>query len=585
MISGISEHIIKAGASAESFKRGAQYAANGSVLSVTQRGMGIMGKVSGSWDTPYRVNIRVASGSIQHADCSCPYNWGGWCKHIVAVLLTYIQSHDEVKEVGEIESRLQNMSKDQLVALVARMVDQHEDLEFMIDSAAIQHGDEVDKKSIKARVKDIYQQMGHEWGAAREVAVALDEIQDTGILCADAGRWEQAANIYLALIAGIFEGYDFIDDENGDVLMVINSSAELLMGCLEHVDDKAQRKEILATLVEIFLWDVMMGGIGVGEFVPEFVAEQVNKEERALVIADLRQSLPRGNPENDDFAKSWNRKTIGEFLLLLEGELYDDETFLTHCRQTGNWIAMIDRLLALDRIEEAVTESASVTGQSFIELIDVFENRGHFDKILALVRARARTLNDEQLAETLKAILEEKGDIVAAQEWSEWLFWRHKSLQRFDDLKRLAMMAGEWDTQSRDVEARLKELDADDLLTEIYLREGAYEDAITSLNNVIDGAREGWGAIPHYDLIIKVIGAIEEAYPEEAIRLHGYLSEQYIELRGRENYASAVHHLSEILKLYDNLGRTADGFMVIDDMKAIHANLRAFLEELDKAGL
>jgi hypothetical protein len=38
----------------------------------------------------YEVEIDVASGI--HARCSCPYNWGGYCKHIGAVLLKWVQT-------------------------------------------------------------------------------------------------------------------------------------------------------------------------------------------------------------------------------------------------------------------------------------------------------------------------------------------------------------------------------------------------------------------------------------------------------------------------------------------------------------
>ena len=39
----------------------------------------------------YHVEIEVEPDGI-HAQCSCPYTWGGYCKHIGAVLLKWIQS-------------------------------------------------------------------------------------------------------------------------------------------------------------------------------------------------------------------------------------------------------------------------------------------------------------------------------------------------------------------------------------------------------------------------------------------------------------------------------------------------------------
>ncbi len=42
----------------------------------------------------YEVEIDVESGGI-HAQCSCPYDWGGYCKHIGALLLKWIQYSGE----------------------------------------------------------------------------------------------------------------------------------------------------------------------------------------------------------------------------------------------------------------------------------------------------------------------------------------------------------------------------------------------------------------------------------------------------------------------------------------------------------
>jgi hypothetical protein len=39
----------------------------------------------------YEVEVDVEPGGI-HARCTCPYNWGGYCKHVGAVLLKWIQS-------------------------------------------------------------------------------------------------------------------------------------------------------------------------------------------------------------------------------------------------------------------------------------------------------------------------------------------------------------------------------------------------------------------------------------------------------------------------------------------------------------
>ncbi|OQY20830.1 MAG: hypothetical protein B6I35_09890 [Anaerolineaceae bacterium 4572_32.2] len=47
----------------------------------------------------YEVEIDVEPGGIS-AICSCPYDWGGYCKHIGAVLLRWIQSPGDFAVAG-----------------------------------------------------------------------------------------------------------------------------------------------------------------------------------------------------------------------------------------------------------------------------------------------------------------------------------------------------------------------------------------------------------------------------------------------------------------------------------------------------
>ncbi|HEY83820.1 MAG TPA: hypothetical protein G4N96_01725 [Chloroflexi bacterium] len=54
-----------------------------------RRGNTLTADVSGT--RPYQVEIEVDEGGIL-AQCTCPYDWGGYCKHIGAVLLMWIES-------------------------------------------------------------------------------------------------------------------------------------------------------------------------------------------------------------------------------------------------------------------------------------------------------------------------------------------------------------------------------------------------------------------------------------------------------------------------------------------------------------
>lgn len=101
-----------------------------------------------------------------------------------------------------------------------------------------------------------------------------------------------------------------------------------------------------------------MGGVAIGEDVPAIILEHATPEERQWVAGWVRDSLPTG----DDRRATWRRENLGGFLVELDKERLDDESFLQLCRQTGQRQELIDRLLALGRVDEAVAEVRQVIG-------------------------------------------------------------------------------------------------------------------------------------------------------------------------------------------------------------------------------
>ena len=116
-----------------SFKRGRQYYDWEMVESAIQRGNQLFAEVQGSECLPYHVGITVKEESFS-ASCTCPYDWGGYCKHIVAVLLTFIHDRDQITPRQPIEDLLSRLDARELKALVMRMVESDPKLADVIDS-------------------------------------------------------------------------------------------------------------------------------------------------------------------------------------------------------------------------------------------------------------------------------------------------------------------------------------------------------------------------------------------------------------------------------------------------------------------
>src|SRR5260370_25541002 len=81
---------IQAIASPEVIERGEDYYESGAVLSLIRRGNQLQAEVQGSDYEPYRVTLALGPrGSVTDYGCTCPYDWGGACKHVGAALLAF----------------------------------------------------------------------------------------------------------------------------------------------------------------------------------------------------------------------------------------------------------------------------------------------------------------------------------------------------------------------------------------------------------------------------------------------------------------------------------------------------------------
>ena len=83
----IAEDNVRAKVTESSYDRGVDYHRSGTVESATIRGSQLFAAVPGSEWEPYQVGVTFLGGDFT-ASCTCPYDWGGYCKHVVATLLT-----------------------------------------------------------------------------------------------------------------------------------------------------------------------------------------------------------------------------------------------------------------------------------------------------------------------------------------------------------------------------------------------------------------------------------------------------------------------------------------------------------------
>ncbi|MFZ3079146.1 MAG: SWIM zinc finger family protein [Bellilinea sp.] len=98
MAEKITESVLKSLSSSESFSRGYELYKSDAVFDTFRQGAFLTGKCEGSSAPFYQLRVQLDEGGIEEASCTCPYDWGGYCKHIIALMLTYIHNTDVFTE-------------------------------------------------------------------------------------------------------------------------------------------------------------------------------------------------------------------------------------------------------------------------------------------------------------------------------------------------------------------------------------------------------------------------------------------------------------------------------------------------------
>jgi len=129
-----SETTIASYATPQIIERGRVYYTQGRVSSLVWHGPTLFAEVEGSEGEPYLVRWTCEGlGSIV-ANCTCPYNWGGWCKHIVATSLALLlQTETTIEERPPLDHLLADLTHEQLQKLVLTLADRDPTLVISID--------------------------------------------------------------------------------------------------------------------------------------------------------------------------------------------------------------------------------------------------------------------------------------------------------------------------------------------------------------------------------------------------------------------------------------------------------------------
>jgi len=407
-----------------------------------------------------------------------------------------------------------------------------------------------------------------------------------------------AATIYETLVTEIFdrshlyyeeaEEYDDYDEyyeqewyhpEEEGLGDLVRECVEALGNCLaQEQADRVAREKIIEVLFAIYQQDLKAGSIGLAARASELLVEHTTPLERSTIAGWLRDAL---TDEMEEISSS-RRQEYGRFLLALEKDTLDDETYLQICRETHRIFDLVDRLLALGRVDEAIREAKQVNDSDLLNMVHIFVEHGQDIVAERLILERAEQTKGRHLLDWLKKRYLARNDQDAALEVAETIFRTYPDLEGYKEVRQLATPLGRWETLRPELLAFVEESRNTPLLIHIALDEGEIDKALALLKS---DSKPDYRYAYYYNIELTVAKAAEETRPRAAIEIYQKQAEKLIALRQRKHYHEACKYLAKVRALYEKLGENQEWTSYITELRERYRTLRALKEEMEKARL
>jgi uncharacterized Zn finger protein len=304
----LTEAHVRELASEKSFERGQTYYRDGALLEPVRQVLELRAQCEGSDYEPYRVSATLTKNGIAETSCTCPYDYGGICKHLVALLLTYVHTPQAFRPIPPLATLLAGRSREELIALISELIKREPELLPLVElSVATEQAVQGRPLDMSAYRRQTRRALRHE--SERVVEKELRALRELAARSAKSGDWLSTGAVYHAVLDEAVRGYDDMlreVDEDGRVAVVIDELALGLSQCLKKSEAAETRRAWLKTLLEAELADIEMGGIDLAPSAREAVLENANNEEWAWIEERLGAAMSKSS--------GWGREALARFL-------------------------------------------------------------------------------------------------------------------------------------------------------------------------------------------------------------------------------------------------------------------------------
>lgn len=579
----LTEKMIRDRASDQSYEKGRAYYRSGAIYDPSRQsvegGIVLTAHCEGSTAPSYRLRVELDAGGVRSADCTCPYDWGGDCKHIVALLLLYLHKRDEFSEQKQVGDLLADMERDSLVALISRLVERNPDLYDEIEMAipmaeagGSKPGDakkkrktQVSEETYRKQVRRILKQSRYDYYDEWNKPAYLDDLEgilETAKKFLESGDAEGALIILRVLLEETLEDYEGEMDYNGDVAGFIQDLGMPMAEAILSLDMDKKARKALQESVEEMLDDL---------------DEVIEESDLEVILAALEydwEELPDPDSQWDEYDEDdwmvFDMLQVARLNVLKRQGRSDEYLQLSQKADPHRYVL---ELLELGQVDEAIKAGKELRYDSeFFSVAQKLREAGRLDEAITLAERGLKLKGNYayEIGAWLAPLEESQGRNEMALLAYRAAFDAHPAIELYRHIKRLA--GSKRESLRPALLKKARENYFSDTLVDIHLEEKEWDDAIKI-------AEKDFGS---FRLLEKVADAVVTHRPDWVIRVAIEQAEGLIGRTQSNLYPAAAKWLERAKKAYRHKGQTAEWKAYIDNLRVVYARRPSLQKAIEK---
>lgn len=589
-----------------SIRRGEEYFRSGAVETLVLRGDELEADVQGNAPRPYRVWIQFDAGGVANATCTCPYDYEGWCKHIVATLLAYAKQPGEVDIRSPLAEALAALDRTQLEALLLELADRIPRMNDLIEAAlpyvtlaastgsaapaadqpaSVKVNTRALRQSVRSAMRPRRDWDGNDYDEGDYSVVAdIVELADQAQPALEAGDGHAALAILEAVTDEFSKHWELLEETTGeDAGDFFSGAASLWIEALLDPGLSAEEREHWASRLADWVEDFDKSAA-----VPLKNLQAVVQQGWDVpgLCAILRGETPPGglwgaDPPPDDW-----RLQVTQARLRILAHTGQDEAYLHLAKAEKQYDLYALHLLKLNRVEDAVRAGLELplSEDGALKLAKALYERGATEPAFqvaehSLQRLDTKAPKDEAFS-TVAEEMDEFGlfDSRAQSEMATWLRDRaaaHGQIERaraagviafriapglaaYKSVKKLA--GGGWPEWRRQLLDFLREARiSNETKIEIFLYENLVDDAIQATERYTSPR-----------ILAQVMDAAVNRQPQWVIAQARRQAEPIMDGAQSAYYEDAAMWLRKAKQAYEALGQKAEWRDYLDGLREKH---------------